>query len=137
MQLLVNLDVPDMDAATAFYTSALPLMVGRRFDSGFVELLGAPVPIYLLECAEGSQATANPDVKRAYTRHWCPVHLDFIVLNIDTAIEKALAAGATQETALRDTPYGRIATFSDPFGHGFCLIEFNEGGYDNLLTMSA
>ena len=24
--------------------------------------------------------------------------------------------------------------FADPFGHGFCLIEFNTASYDALLT---
>lgn len=135
MQVLVNIDVPDMEAAVAFYTAAFPLTVGRRFDGQFVELLGAPVPIYLLECASGTPAAA--DARRDYTRHWTPVHLDFAVTDIEAATEKALSAGAKQETATRDTAYGRIATFADPFGHGFCLIQFNEGGYDNLRTKPA
>jgi hypothetical protein len=29
-------------------------------------------------------------------------------------------------------PYGRIAMFSDPFGNGFCLIEFLGLGYDEI-----
>ena len=28
-------------------------------------------------------------------------------------------------------PWGRMATLSDPFGHGFCLIQFAGGGYDD------
>ena len=47
-RLLVNLDVFDIERAVAFYRDGLGLRVGRRFDAGFVELLGGDVPIYLL-----------------------------------------------------------------------------------------
>ena len=30
--------------------------------------------------------------------------------------------------------YGKLAMFADPFGHGFCLIEFNAEGYDAIAT---
>ncbi len=33
----------------------------------------------------------------------------------------------------RDAPYGRIAMLADPFGHGFCLLQFSARGYDALL----
>ena len=42
-------------------------------------------------------------------------------------------AGAKLEVPAKDTPYGRIAMLADPFGHGFCLLQFNERGYDALL----
>lgn len=45
-----------------------------------------------------------------------------------------LAAGAVQEGETLDLPYGRQAMFADPFGNGFCLIEFNAQGYDALLA---
>jgi catechol 2,3-dioxygenase-like lactoylglutathione lyase family enzyme len=45
MNLLVNLDVPDLAAATDFYVRGLGLQVGRKFSSGMVELLGGGVPI--------------------------------------------------------------------------------------------
>ena len=62
------------------------------------------------------------------------MHPDFSVENLDEAIAKALAAGAVQEGETLDLPYGRQAMFADPFGNGFCLIAFNERGYDALLT---
>lgn len=132
MQLLVNIDVPDINQAIDFYTHALPLTLGRRFDDGFAELLGAPCPIYLLKAVEGSKAVATTPQKRSYERHWCPVHMDFVVEDIAAAIHQALKAGATQEIPTRKEAYGKLAVFSDPFGHGFCLIEFIQGGYDNL-----
>ena len=60
------------------------------------------------------------------------MHPDFTVADLDAAVDRALAAGAVQEGEARKAPYGRIAMFADPFGHGFCLIEFNEQGYDAL-----
>lgn len=40
MTFLLNIDVPDVEAATTFYTTAFELTVGRRFGTDFVELLG-------------------------------------------------------------------------------------------------
>ncbi len=37
-------------------------------------------------------------------------------------------------TRAKDAPYGRIAMLADPFGHGFCLVQFNRQGYDALLS---
>ena len=130
--LLLNIDVPDMEQGIAFYTAALGLEVGRRFDSGFVELLGAEVPVYLLKKAAGSAIGPAGGDWRRYGRHWTPVHPDLAVDDLDSAIARAEAAGAVQEGETCDAPYGRLAMFADPFGHGFCLIEFNERGYDAI-----
>jgi catechol 2,3-dioxygenase-like lactoylglutathione lyase family enzyme len=131
--LLINIDVPDIAAGEHFYTAALGLMVGRRFGPNFVELLGGDVPIYLLQKDAGSAIGPSGDDVRRYERHWSPIHLDIVVENMDAAIERALAAGAVQEGVVRDAPYGRLAMFGDPFGHGFCLIEFNAAGYDAIV----
>jgi predicted enzyme related to lactoylglutathione lyase len=132
-QLLVNLDVDDMERAVRFYTEALQLRVGRRFDEGFVELLGTDAPIYLLGKPAGSKPFDGAAHGREYSRHWTPVHLDFVVSDLDTAIGRAVAAGATLEGQPSEQAYGRLALLSDPFGHGFCLLEFQRQGYDELL----
>jgi catechol 2,3-dioxygenase-like lactoylglutathione lyase family enzyme len=79
-RLLVNIDVDELQKAVEFYTTALPLRVGRRFGSAAVELLGAEAPI-------------------------------------------------------RGSNWGRLALLSDPFGHGFCLLEFKGRGYDEIATL--
>ncbi|CAN5314017.1 hypothetical protein BH10PSE13_BH10PSE13_14490 [soil metagenome] len=56
-----------------------------------------------------------------------------LVEDFDLALTRAQTAGTICESGPREAPYGRIATFADPFGHGFCLIAFNERGYDALL----
>ena len=132
--LLINIDVPDIAAGERFYTQALGLIVGRRFGPDFVELLGAPVPLYLLRKDAGTSIGPAGGDMRYYERHWSPIHPDYVVEDMDAAIARVLAAGAVQEGETFDAPYGRLAMFADPFGHGFCLIKFNEVGYDAIKT---
>lgn len=132
--LLLNIDVPDMEQGIAFYTAALGLAVGRRFDEDFVELVGCDVPLYLLRKDAGTRIGPAGGDRRRYDRHWSPVHPDFVVEEMETAIARAAAAGAVQEGETCEAPYGRLALFADPFGHGFCLIEFNAEGYDAIAT---
>jgi predicted enzyme related to lactoylglutathione lyase len=129
---IVNLDVPDLAAAETFYTAAFDLRVGRRLGPGALELLGGPTPLYLLQNDAGSAATEDGDV-RDYERHWTPVHLDWVVADIDAALARAVAAGATLERPVRKRLWGKIAVLSDPFGHGFCLIQFSDAGYNALV----
>lgn len=130
---ILNIDVPDIEAGIAFYTSAFGLRIGRRFDPAFVELLGAETKIYLLEKAPDTTIGPSSQETRRYQRHWSPIHADFIVGDIQAATQKVLRAGATREGETRSAPYGKLAMFADPFGHGFCLIEFNSQGYDALM----
>jgi lactoylglutathione lyase len=132
--LLVNIDVDDLARAVAFYCDGLGLTAGRRFGDGAAEILGASAPIYLLRKEAGSAAFAAGDRRRAYERHWTPVHLDFVVPDIRGALERARAAGARVESGVRTEEWGRIALLSDPFGNGFCLIEFSARGYDAIAS---
>jgi predicted enzyme related to lactoylglutathione lyase len=132
VKLLVNIDVEDVERATRFYCEALGLRVGRRFD-GSIELLGLEAPIYLLEKAKGTE-TFSGGVRRDYVRHWTPVHLDFAVTDLPRAVARAKAAGARLERDIEASSWGRIAMFSDPFGNGFCLLEFTGGGYDEIAV---
>ena len=132
MHLLINIDVPDLPAAEALYTSAFGLTAGRRFGNGGVELLGAQAPIYVLQNPAGSVAAA--DARRDYARHWTPVHLDVVVDALEPALARALAAGFVQETEIRDANWGRIVRLADPWGHGWCLLQFVNRGYDEIAT---
>lgn len=134
MGLLINIDVPDLAAAEHFYTAALGLSASRQLDDDIVELTGCEIPIYLIRKPAGTAIGPGGGDFRRYNRHWTPVHPDFSVENLDEAIAKALAAGAVQEGETLNLPCGRQAMFADPFGNGFCLIAFNERGYDALLT---
>ena len=131
MKLIVNIDVDDIARGEAFYTAALGLTAGRRWD-GMTELLGAEAAIFLLDKPAGSPISPAAPAARSYARHWTPVHLDIAVDDLDAAVERALAAGAVQESARCDDAWGAIAMFADPFGHGFCLLQFKGRGYDEI-----
>lgn len=132
MDTLVNIDVPELQSAEAFYCQAFGLRPGRRFGAGALELTGAGVTIYLLAKEEGSAPTPQGAGVRGYARHWTPVHLDFVVPDLDAATQRALAAGAVLEAPAKTSAWGRLAMFADPFGHGFCLLQFLGRGYDEI-----
>jgi predicted enzyme related to lactoylglutathione lyase len=132
MDLLVNVDVDDIEKAIRFYGSAFELKIGRRFGADAVEMLGAAAPIYLLVKASDTTASDTTSQTRNYGRHWTPVHLDFVVEQIEDAVQRALSAGATLEKPVTVHKWGRIALMADPFGHGFCLIQFLGRGYDEI-----
>jgi predicted enzyme related to lactoylglutathione lyase len=131
--LLVNIDVDDLEKATRFYCDGLGLRVGRRFE-GWTELVGAAAPIYLLPKKAGTAVSPGTQQTRNFHRHWTPVHLDFVVQDIDKAIERAMRAGATREGDTSDHAYGKLALMADPFGNGFCLLEFTGRGYDEIAV---
>lgn len=89
MNLLVNIDVPDLALGERFYTEAFGLKVGRRLGEGFVELLGRDAHIYLLETKDGSSPYPEAKDTRTFKRHWCPVHFDLIVPNLEEATARA------------------------------------------------
>jgi predicted enzyme related to lactoylglutathione lyase len=130
---LINIDVSDLKAAEAFYTSAFGLQTGRRLGPAVLELNGAGVAIYLIETKARSAATPAGEPRR-FSRHWTPVHLDFVVDDLDAAVEAARSAGATEEKPVAAHDWGRIAQFADPFGNGFCIIRFSSQGYDAIAV---
>jgi predicted enzyme related to lactoylglutathione lyase len=132
--LLINIDVDDLQKGIDFYTGGFDLRVGRRFGRLAVELLGFEAPIYLLVKASGTVAFAGDERRRDYRRHWTPVHLDVTVADLEAAIARAVAAGATQEGEIESHAWGRIAFVSDPFGHGLCLLQLSAAGYDAIAT---
>jgi predicted enzyme related to lactoylglutathione lyase len=130
--LLVNIDVDDLAKAVAFYQHAFGLKVARRFADSGVELAGSSSPIFLLVKSEATTPAPTTGDLRRYGRHWTPVHLDFVTTDVEAAVTRAVAAGATLEGPITTHKWGRIATMADPFGHGFCLIEFLGRGYDEI-----
>lgn len=133
--LRVCIDVDELDRGLSFYQRALGLEPGRRSGDEWVELLGAPTPIDLLAKPPGTVAAPTGSRPlRAYDRHWTPVHLDFVVEDLDAAVRRAVEAGAKIDVGVETKPWGRIVVLSDPFGHGFCLLEMRGRGYDEVLA---
>lgn len=131
--ILVNIDVANLEQATRFYCDALELRVGRRFE-GWTELVGMSAPIYLLPKGAGTPVSPKSGEKRDYRRHWTPVHLDFVVDDLEAAVLRAKAAGAGVESEIQTHAWGRIALMADPFGNGFCLLQFSGRGYDEIVV---
>jgi predicted enzyme related to lactoylglutathione lyase len=127
--ILVNVDVPDLGPAIAFYESAVGAKLVRLLDDDVAELAYGTAMLYLLRKPAGSAATAENSA-RDFGRHWTPVHVDFVVDDIDSAVARALAAGAKPESERIDWRGSKCVTFSDPFGHGFCVIELAGTGYE-------
>jgi predicted enzyme related to lactoylglutathione lyase len=128
VRLIVNVDVDDLEKAVRFYTSAMGLRVGRRLGWA-VELVGAEAPIFVLAAAAGTGPFPGASAPRDYARHWTPVHLDFVVEDIQAALERAVGAGAKVEVPVEQHEYGKMAVLADPFGHGFCLLQLEGSGY--------
>ncbi len=123
MDIRICIDVDDLDRAIAFYTRGLQLTLGRRLGSDWAELLGAGSAIDLLV-----------EKRRDFRRHWTPVHLDFVVADVDAAAARLVALGAALERPIQDRRWGRMANMADPWGHGFDLLEFQGRGYDEILA---
>jgi predicted enzyme related to lactoylglutathione lyase len=138
MELLINIDVPDLERAIAFYCAALGLEVERRlFGGDVVELAGGTSRIYLLRKPAGTPSSAGTTCRRDYDRHWTPIHFDVVVGDVEDAARRAQAAGAHLEGEIQTARWGRLAVFGDPFGHGFCLVEFRGRGYGEVEEREA
>jgi predicted enzyme related to lactoylglutathione lyase len=133
LQLRVCVDVDDLEKAVAFYRDGLGLTPGRRLGAHWAEMLGASSPVDLLREPAGTPASPRSTAVRDYQRHWTPVHLDCVVPDIDAAVARAQAAGATLDREIQTKKWGRLAVLADPFGNGFCLLELRGRGYDEML----
>jgi predicted enzyme related to lactoylglutathione lyase len=132
--LSINIDVDDLERGVVFYTEAVGLTPVRRLGGSVVELAGAPVPVYLLHKSPATPPFPGAGARRDYARHWTPVHVDFMVDDMEQAFARAVGAGARAESQIETFRWGRMALMSDPFGNGFCLIELDAAGYQAMAT---
>jgi hypothetical protein len=95
-----------------------------------MELDGASLPIFLLADRPAVADLGSRQVERSYERHWTPVHLDFIVSDLDATVARLSALGGSLDRAIKLREYERIGNMADPFDNGFDLIEFSGAGYD-------
>lgn len=124
LRVLASIDVDDLDRAVEFYARGLGFREERRlFDGSAAEMSAGSSLVYLLVKRAGSSPFAESRQSRSYSRHWTPVHLDLVVEDLETAVANATREGAVLEAGIHDRGSWREATLSDPFGHGFCLLE--------------
>jgi lactoylglutathione lyase len=133
-QLLVNVDVGELEPGIRFYAAALGLRLARRLGPDIAELEGASVPVYLTAHAPGSRPFEGATRPREYRRHWTPVHLDLVVPELEPALQRAQGAGASREGPIREFSWGRYAVLADPFGNGFCILQFEGRAYAELAS---
>jgi predicted enzyme related to lactoylglutathione lyase len=126
------IDFADLERGIAFYCDGLGLALKRRLSPSWVELEGGNLPIFLLGNRSPTAQLGNTQIRRDFGRHWTPVHLDFIVPDIDAAVARLTGLGATLDREIQQADYGRMANMADPFGNGFDLIEFSGSGYDGV-----
>lgn len=134
INILVNIDVEELGRGVKFYSEAFGLSAGRKLGPRVVELLGAQAPIFLLAKPAGTLPFPKAPAPRDYGRHWTPLHLDFVVDDLDAALARAEQAGAVREGGVDEYDWGRIAFLADPFGNGLCLLQFKGRGYDEIAT---
>ena len=115
-----------------FYCGGLGLTQKRQLSPRWVELAGANLPLLLLADRPAMAELGATKVPRDFGRHWTPVHLDFIVTNLDEMVARLCHLGASLDPDIQIREYGRIANLADPFGNGFALMEFSGPGYDHV-----
>lgn len=129
MHVIINIDTPDVDRAERFYAEGLGLTPVRRLFKGALAEMKLGDQLFHIQPKEAGSSAFSQGPARLYARHWTPLHLDFVVDDLDAALARAIAAGATLERGISAHDWGRIAGLSDPFGHGLCLIELTVRGY--------
>lgn len=119
----VGIDVPSLAEGVAFYCAAFGFTERSRPVPGVAVLHGLNVELCLLEKPSASKPSPDTGDRRTYGRHWTPVHLDIHVQDLRAALARVEALGARCEQVFENREHGSAAFCSDPFGHGFCLLE--------------
>ncbi|WP_444916458.1 VOC family protein [Microbulbifer sp. JMSA003] len=120
IKLSVSIDVSNIKQAENFYIKALGCKKLR--DQGGMSVISVEnCDIYLQEKEARSVAAPTETVERNYSRHWTPVHIDFLAENVDEIVKRIVKLGGKHEGGERGD-WGTIAYCSDPFGNGFCVI---------------
>lgn len=120
IKLSVSIDVSNLKQAENFYIEALGCKKVR--DQGGMSVISVDnCDIYLQEKEAGSRAVPTETIVRNYSRHWTPVHIDFLAENVEDIVERVLKLGGKHEGG-ESGEWGSIAYCSDPFGNGFCVI---------------
>jgi len=126
--IAISIDVPNLEQGVLFYTRAFGFTKKAEPVPGVAVVHGLNVELCLLVKASGSRPSIITNDLRRYERHWTPVHLDIHVDDLRSALARAIEAGAVKEQVFENPEHGSAAFCSDPFGHGFCLIERRKKG---------
>ena len=123
MKVEITIDVDDLELAVKFYCEVIGLKLIERGKTWARTELDDQT-FWICEFEAGKKG----GIARDFQRHWTPVHLDFIVKNLDSALARALDTGGRLDRAVRrddPEPLGicDVANLSDPAGNGVDLIQ--------------
>jgi len=121
-KISVCIDVSTMDKAIQFYTNALDCELVKEGEE-YSELVADGLTVYLGLNPAGSNPLLKGEAVRNYERHWTPVHLDVVVDNLELSVMSVLEQGGVKEGE-KNGDWGSIVFCADPFGNGFCLIQY-------------
>ena len=123
ISISVSVDVPSLEEGIRFYGEAFGFEKVSEPYPGVAVIHAEGAKLLLLAKGAGTTPCPAPGATRHYDRHWTPVHIDFHVDEFRSSLAQVISAGATQEQLFEIQGRPSIAFCSDPFGHGFCLIE--------------
>ena len=107
----VQLPVPDLDSALAFYRDRLGhSLVWRTGTAAAVRLPGDRAELVL--------QLERPELE-----------VNFLVDSVHQAVGEVVAAGGTVVVPAFDIPVGRAARVADPFGNVLTLVDLSAGRY--------
>ena len=122
-KISVCIDVSEMEKAIQFYTNALGCDLVEKKEQ-YTELSANGLTVYLAENAAGTNPLVNGKAVRNYERHWTPIHLDFHVSDLNKSVSMVMKLGGVKEGE-KSGDWGSVAFCADPFGNGFCLMQYN------------
>ena len=109
------IEAPDPGVLARFYSDLLGWPVGHE-EPGTAIVAGAPEgPFLVFQQAEGYQPPVWPPEPGAQRPM---IHFDFQVGDLDSAVDEAVALGATLSA---EQPNETVRVLLDPAGHPFCL----------------
>lgn len=121
-KISVCIDVSEMDKAIQFYTKVFCCELVKKEDK-YSELKVDGLTMYLGLSEAGTNPLIAGKAVRNYERHWTPVHLDVAVENLTQCISLVEELGGITEGE-KSGDWGSIAFCSDPFGNGFCMMQY-------------
>ncbi|WP_444927095.1 VOC family protein [Microbulbifer sp. TRSA002] len=96
IKLSVSIDVSNIKQAENFYIEALGCKKLR--DQGGMSVISVEnCDIYLQEKEARSVAVPTETVERNYSRHWTPVHIDFLAENVDEIVKRIVKLGESMK----------------------------------------
>jgi predicted enzyme related to lactoylglutathione lyase len=109
MRIEVTLDCSDLDAAAAFWSTALRCSIDHVIEGPHVSLHGGGIVLSL-------QWVAEP--KTVKNR----MHLDLLVDDLEPEVRRLEALGATRLTPAAREEFGQVwFVLADPEGNEFCV----------------